>query len=148
MHLDLQGENRTDLDLPRRLPCRPLQLAEGQGPLAPTPSGRSPSTAAERGEPGDGREMKAGRKDVSPGALSPSSGSRRRRHVKTRSGWDSLTTAELKVVLLVAQGLSNPEVAKRLGISRHTVESHLKHIYRKLDISSRTELTVKAALRV
>lgn len=64
----------------------------------------------------------------------------RRRHVRAKSGWESLTETELKVVDLVAQRLSNPEVAERLFISRHTVESHLKHIYRKLGLSSRLEL--------
>lgn len=57
------------------------------------------------------------------------------------SGWDSLTAAERKVVELVRQRLSNPEVAERLFVSRHTVESHLKAVYRKLGVSSRKELT-------
>jgi len=61
---------------------------------------------------------------------------------------DSLTGAELKVVDLVAQRYSNPEVAEQLFVSRHTVESHLKHIYRKLGMSSRTELAAEAARRV
>jgi DNA-binding CsgD family transcriptional regulator len=64
----------------------------------------------------------------------------RRRRVRATSGWESLTGTELKVTGLVAQRLSNPEVAERLFISRHTVESHLKHIYRKLGLSSRLEL--------
>lgn len=61
------------------------------------------------------------------------------------SGWASLTKAELGVADLVAQRLSNPEIAERLFLSRHTVESHLKHIYRKLSISSRVELARMAA---
>jgi DNA-binding CsgD family transcriptional regulator len=71
----------------------------------------------------------------------------RRRHVRATSGWESLTETEHKVVALVAQRLSNPEVAERLFVSRHTVESHLKHIYRKLDLSSRVELASMAAER-
>jgi DNA-binding CsgD family transcriptional regulator len=71
----------------------------------------------------------------------------RRRHVRATSGWESLTETEHKVVALVAQRLSNPEVAERLFVSRHTVESHLKHIYRKLDLSSRVELAGMAAQR-
>jgi DNA-binding CsgD family transcriptional regulator len=68
----------------------------------------------------------------------------RRRHVRATSGWESLTGTEVKVTGLVAQGLSNPEVAERLFISRHTVESHLKHIYRKLGLSSRLKLATVA----
>jgi DNA-binding CsgD family transcriptional regulator/tetratricopeptide (TPR) repeat protein len=64
----------------------------------------------------------------------------RRRHVRATSGWESVTETERRVVGLVVQGLSNPEVAERMFISRHTVESHLKSIFRKLDVSSRVEL--------
>jgi DNA-binding CsgD family transcriptional regulator len=66
---------------------------------------------------------------------------------RPRIGWESLTPTELKVVALVAQRLSNPEVAERLFISRYTVESHLKHIYAKLGLSSRRELAEKTAKR-
>jgi DNA-binding CsgD family transcriptional regulator/tetratricopeptide (TPR) repeat protein len=51
-----------------------------------------------------------------------------------------LTRAEHKVAELVAEGLSNPQIAKRLYISRHTAETHLKHIFAKLNISSRAQL--------
>jgi DNA-binding CsgD family transcriptional regulator len=71
----------------------------------------------------------------------------RRAHTKATSGWESLTGTEHKVVALVAQRLSNPEVAERLFISRHTVESHLKHVYRKLGLSSRLELAAAALER-
>jgi DNA-binding NarL/FixJ family response regulator len=43
-------------------------------------------------------------------------------------------------VALVAEGLSNPEIAARLFISRSTVKTHLNHAFTKLDMSSRTEL--------
>jgi pimeloyl-ACP methyl ester carboxylesterase/DNA-binding CsgD family transcriptional regulator len=56
------------------------------------------------------------------------------------TGWGSLTEAERGVAELVAEGLSNPVIATRLFVSRHTVESHLKHAYAKLGISSRVEL--------
>ncbi|MDP9181418.1 MAG: helix-turn-helix transcriptional regulator, partial [Actinomycetota bacterium] len=69
----------------------------------------------------------------------------RGRQARATSGWESLTKTELKVLALVAQRLSNPEVAERMFVSRHTVESHLKHIYRKLDLSSRLELAAEAA---
>jgi DNA-binding CsgD family transcriptional regulator len=56
------------------------------------------------------------------------------------SGRDSLTPSEQRVAELVAQGLSNPEVARQLFITRATVESHLRSVYRKLDVPSRHEL--------
>jgi len=52
-----------------------------------------------------------------------------------------LGRAELRVVELVADGLSNREIAERLFLSRHTIESHLKRVYAKLHIRSRVDLT-------
>jgi DNA-binding CsgD family transcriptional regulator len=57
------------------------------------------------------------------------------------SGWDSLTEAEQRVAGLVAEGLTNVEVAKRVFLSRHTVDSHLRQMFRKLGVRSRVELT-------
>ena len=48
-----------------------------------------------------------------------------------------LTPRELDVLKLIAQGLSNPEIAQRLVLSEHTVHRHLANILRKLDLSSR-----------
>jgi DNA-binding CsgD family transcriptional regulator len=56
-------------------------------------------------------------------------------------GWSSLRESELGIAKLVAQGLTNREVASRLFVSAHTVDFHLRQIYRKLGISSRVELT-------
>lgn len=66
------------------------------------------------------------------------------RTIKTTAGWESLTEAERRVAMLVAEGLSNPAIASRLFISRHTVESHLKHTYAKLVLGSRVELAALA----
>jgi DNA-binding NarL/FixJ family response regulator len=52
-----------------------------------------------------------------------------------------LTEAEAAVADLVAMGLSNRDVATRLLVSPHTVDAHLRHIYSKLGISSRVQLT-------
>jgi DNA-binding CsgD family transcriptional regulator len=60
-------------------------------------------------------------------------------------GWASLTEGELRVVSLVAQGLTNRATAERAFLSRHTVDSHLRQAFRKLNISSRVEL-VRLAL--
>jgi DNA-binding CsgD family transcriptional regulator/tetratricopeptide (TPR) repeat protein len=69
----------------------------------------------------------------------------RRRHWRHAdrpvSGWGSLTEGELRVAHLVAEGLTNPRVGERMFVSRHTVDFHLRQIFRKLEISSRVELT-------
>jgi pimeloyl-ACP methyl ester carboxylesterase/DNA-binding CsgD family transcriptional regulator len=66
------------------------------------------------------------------------------RPARAATGWGALTEAEHGVAVLVAEGLSNPAIASRLFVSRHTVESHLKHAYAKLGISSRVELAALA----
>jgi predicted ATPase/class 3 adenylate cyclase/DNA-binding CsgD family transcriptional regulator len=55
-------------------------------------------------------------------------------------GWASLTPAEIDVARLVAEGLTNPAIAKRLVMSPNTVKTHLSHIFAKLDIGNRAEL--------
>jgi DNA-binding CsgD family transcriptional regulator len=76
------------------------------------------------------------------------SGRRRSRHgPQPVSGWGSLTEAERRVADLVAQGLSNPQAAQRLFLSRHTVDFHLRQVFRKLGIGSRVELTRLALQR-
>ena len=53
--------------------------------------------------------------------------------------YDQLTNRETEILNLVAQGLTNREIAEQLFVSRYTVESHIKHIYRKLSVSKRTK---------
>jgi DNA-binding CsgD family transcriptional regulator len=71
----------------------------------------------------------------------------RAKHRQARSGWDSLTPTEAKIAALVQGGLSNPEIAARLLLSRRTVATHVSHILRKLDVHSRTDIAREAALR-
>jgi DNA-binding CsgD family transcriptional regulator len=61
-------------------------------------------------------------------------------HADRRWLWDSLTPREMEVARLVAHGKRNAEVARELCISLNTVESHVKHIYAKLEVHSRVEL--------
>jgi DNA-binding NarL/FixJ family response regulator len=56
------------------------------------------------------------------------------------TGWASLTPAELDVVRLVAEGLTNKDVAARLYISPRTVQAHLAHVFDKLGVTTRTQL--------
>jgi DNA-binding CsgD family transcriptional regulator len=69
------------------------------------------------------------------------------KHRKATSGWDSLTDAELKIAALVAEGLSNPDIAQRLVTSPRTVGTHVSHILKKLGVASRAEIAREAALR-
>ena len=62
----------------------------------------------------------------------------------TDQGWASLTDGELRVVAGVAKGMSNRIIAEELQLSRHTVDAHLKHVYLKLEVHSRVQLTVLA----
>ncbi|MFJ5142881.1 helix-turn-helix transcriptional regulator [Streptomyces sp. NPDC088707] len=55
--------------------------------------------------------------------------------------WPELTATELRVVRLVARGLTNRQAAEHLALSPHTVSSHLRRAFTKLDVTSRAELT-------
>jgi DNA-binding CsgD family transcriptional regulator len=57
-----------------------------------------------------------------------------------------LTMRERDVLLLAAEGLTNPQIAKRLSISVRTVESHRAHLMRKLELRHQTDL-VRYAIR-
>ena len=50
-----------------------------------------------------------------------------------------LTNRETEILDLVAQGMSNKEIAEQLFVSKYTDESHIKHIYRKLSVTKRTK---------
>jgi NarL family two-component system response regulator LiaR len=55
-----------------------------------------------------------------------------------------LTEREIEVLRLVAQGMTNEQVAHKLNLSKRTVEAHLTHIYTKLNVFSRTEAALLA----
>ena len=65
-------------------------------------------------------------------------GARPRRSALT--GMASLTPAEQRVAILAADGHTNREIAERLYVTQRTVETHLTHVFQKLDITSRSEL--------
>jgi DNA-binding CsgD family transcriptional regulator len=59
-------------------------------------------------------------------------------------GLDRLTVRERDVLRLVSEGLSNHEIAKRLGLSEHTVHRHISNILTKLDLPSRAAAAAAA----
>jgi len=71
----------------------------------------------------------------------------RAKHRQARSGWDSLTPTEARIAALVEDGMSNPEIATKLFLSRRTVATHVSHILKKLGVHSRTDIAREAALR-
>jgi DNA-binding CsgD family transcriptional regulator/tetratricopeptide (TPR) repeat protein len=73
-------------------------------------------------------------------------GQRGPRH-RPQWGWGSLTPTEGTVADLVSQGLTNPQIAERLYISRRTVQTHVSHIFTKLDMASRAQLAAAVAAR-
>jgi DNA-binding CsgD family transcriptional regulator/tetratricopeptide (TPR) repeat protein len=66
---------------------------------------------------------------------------------KQATGWVAMTKSELAVAQLVAGGLTNREIADRLFVSPHTVNTHLRHVFAKLQINSRVDLTRLATER-
>ncbi len=59
-------------------------------------------------------------------------------------GGVALTAREREVVQLVVEGASNDEIGARLGISSRTVESHLRRLFERVEVASRTELAARA----
>jgi predicted ATPase/DNA-binding NarL/FixJ family response regulator len=68
----------------------------------------------------------------------------RGQHADATFGWASLSPVERQVVELASQGLSNPDIARELFISRNTVKVYLSRAYAKLGVANRTELALLA----
>ena len=56
------------------------------------------------------------------------------------SGVESLTPSELRVAQMAAEGMTNREIAQALVVTEKTVETHMRHVFQKLDVARRTEL--------
>lgn len=66
---------------------------------------------------------------------------------RPQSGWSALTPTELRVVDLIVRGHTNRSAAQDLGVSAHTVNTHLRAVFRKLQVRSRVQLTIAARER-
>jgi two-component system, NarL family, nitrate/nitrite response regulator NarL len=86
------------------------------------------------------REVAAGRKWLPPELIEHALSDRDQRREQAARFDNILTQREQQVMFLVADGLSNKEIAKRLDVSEGTVKIHLHNIYKKLPVSNRTAL--------
>ncbi len=103
-------------------------VAEGDALLAPAVTRRLMAQFAER----------AGRPEgVGPGAAA-------RPDDSTAAGLRSLTARERQVLLLIGEGLSNPEIAARLTVTEETVKTHVSRVLGKLHLRDRTQAVVTA----
>ncbi|MDT5276792.1 MAG: hypothetical protein QOG95_3724, partial [Mycobacterium sp.] len=65
-------------------------------------------------------------------------------HAKTKTQIDQLTPREREVLTLMAQGVSNADIAGKLRISEVTVRTHLTHLMTKLDVREKTQAVIAA----
>ena len=68
-------------------------------------------------------------------------------HTAATVGWDALTPTEARVAELVAEGLTNPQVAKELLMGAETVKTHLSRVFDKIGVANRKELIVAGSRR-
>lgn len=64
--------------------------------------------------------------------------------IRARGNQDSLTAREIEVLQLIGEGLSNQEMAQKLFLSEKTVKNHLTNIFRKINVSDRTQAVIYA----
>ena len=65
-------------------------------------------------------------------------------HEKEKHDENNLTSREIEVLELIAEGMINKEIAKKLYISEKTVKNHVSNIFRKLNVSDRTQAAIYA----
>jgi len=121
-----------------RTPVPPADRARLDADLATLEEAMGTDALAVAGTEGDAMTI-----DAAAGYAKRGRGSRRR----SATGWSSLTPTEIEVVHLVSQGLRNAEVAAQLFMTVATVKTHLGHVFAKLDVANRAELTAVAHSR-
>jgi DNA-binding CsgD family transcriptional regulator len=113
-------------------------LEHGAGEEAITSFDRALELTAETGATWDATRLR--------GRLRQLGVRRRLAHVaRPERGWEALTKSELAVVKAITSGMTNREAAAHLFLSPHTVSTHMRHVFQKLQISSRIELARIAA---
>jgi DNA-binding NarL/FixJ family response regulator len=86
------------------------------------------------------REVAQGKQWFAPTLVGPALAREARRRQKWRRLSPTLTPRETEIIHYVAQGRSNKNIAHKISISEGTLKLHLNHIFRKLEVSSRSEL--------
>jgi DNA-binding CsgD family transcriptional regulator len=129
LHEALEGFSRAEL---------PVELARTRLEMARALSGRAPEVAVAEARAAleDFERLEAARHADAAGALLRSLGAPVRTGPK---GVGTLTRREAEVLELVGAGLSNPEIAERLYITRKTVEHHVGNLLAKLGLRNRAE---------
>jgi DNA-binding NarL/FixJ family response regulator len=90
------------------------------------------------------RVVAGGREWLPPSLIDPASEREAARQSVSTHLAQSITCRERQIVLLVAEGLSNKEMCRRLGLSEGTVKIHLHNIYEKIGVNNRTALAAMA----
>jgi DNA-binding CsgD family transcriptional regulator len=137
-HLQKAQEAFAALDLPLEAARAQLELARALAPNAPAGAIAEARPALAAFE-----QLGAGPDADAAASLLRSLGVKAAR--AGPKGIGVLTKREREVLDLLARGLSNPEIATRLYLSRKTVQHHVAHILSKLDLGSRTEAAAYAA---
>ena len=89
------------------------------------------------------RAVAAGLVVLAPDAARPASPGRGDRRATVAVRGASLSARELEVLQLIAEGLANKQVAARLGVSEHTVKTHVGGMFEKLDVATRAEAVAR-----
>lgn len=94
----------------------------------------------------EAQELREAIKNAAQGKvqLSPQAAERLMREIRAPESPEKLTDREKEVLILVAKGKSNKEIAQELTVSITTVKSHVTNILRKLDLPSRTQAAIYA----
>lgn len=126
----LRGGAPIDPFIARRI----LELAQACAVAAPAPAHSAGGQAFAPAQPAFS--------GVSKPFISPANS-----QTQTGGGHVELSPREHEILQFVAQGLTNREIALHVSLSRHTVECHIKHVYQKLAVSTRTKAVFAARSR-
>jgi DNA-binding CsgD family transcriptional regulator len=121
-----------------------LQLGSVTGPARKKPSG-FPTGIGKPGGDGNGNANGNANGNGNGNANGNANGNRNGKCATASQPSMLLTAREIEVLRLIAAGLNNAQIAKRLSISPHTVQAHVRSMYAKTNVSSRNAVAHYAA---